>query len=92
MWSTSHAAFHCFANLLSKTIFSLQNQVEQNITLLQSKNDEIKDVLGRMENREEVAIDDAVVATAPLYKQSVLSVLKFFFFSLFSLYIVDWPC
>ena len=48
-----------------------QNEVERNITLLQEKDEEIKEVLAKMENREEVDIDDAVVPAAPLYRQSV---------------------
>ena len=46
-----------------------QNEVERNITILTEKNEEIKNVLTRMENREEVDIDEAVVPTAPLYRQ-----------------------
>ena len=37
--------------------------------MLKEKDVEIKEVLRKMENREEVNIDDAVVPTAPLYKQ-----------------------
>ena len=39
--------------------------VERNIRLLQEKDEEMKDALGKMENREEVSIDDAVQPTAP---------------------------
>jgi len=46
-----------------------QNDVERNIRLLQDKDAELKDALGKMENREELSIDDAVQPTAPLYKQ-----------------------
>ena len=49
--------------------FFLQNDVERNITILNEKNAEIKEILARMENREELDIDDAVVPTAPLYRQ-----------------------
>jgi hypothetical protein len=47
----------------------LQSQVEKNIQLLNDKNQEIEDTLRRMQNREEVAIDDVIVPAAPVYKQ-----------------------
>lgn len=47
----------------------LQNEVEKNIRLLREKDEEIKVILDKMENRDEVSIDEAVVPTAPLYKQ-----------------------
>ena len=50
-------------------LYISQNEVERNITILTEKNEEIKNVLSRMENREEVDIDEAVVPTAPLYRQ-----------------------
>jgi len=43
--------------------------VEKNIHLIQEKEDEMKVVLSKMENREQVDIDDTVQPTAPLYKQ-----------------------
>ena len=46
-----------------------QNEVEQNISLLRVKTEEITDVLQKMDNKEEVNIDDAVVPTTPLYRQ-----------------------
>ena len=46
-----------------------QNEVERNITLLQEKDDEIRDTLSKMEGREDVDIDDIVVPAAPLYRQ-----------------------
>lgn len=46
-----------------------QNEVEKNILLLREKDEEIKVILDKMENRDEVSIDEAVVPTAPLYKQ-----------------------
>lgn len=47
----------------------LQNEVEKNIRLLREKDEEIKVILDKMESRDEVSIDEAVVPTAPLYKQ-----------------------
>jgi len=46
-----------------------QNEVEHKITLLQEKNEELLAAIAKMENKEEVDIDEAVVPTAPLYKQ-----------------------
>ncbi|XP_006819298.1 tumor susceptibility gene 101 protein-like [Saccoglossus kowalevskii] len=46
-----------------------QIDVEKNIKLLTEKDDEIKKVLAKMENEEEINIDEAVVPTATLYKQ-----------------------
>lgn len=46
-----------------------QNEVEKNIRLLNEKDEEIKTILEKMENREDVNIDDVVIPTAPLYKQ-----------------------
>ncbi|XP_071943411.1 tumor susceptibility gene 101 protein-like isoform X2 [Antedon mediterranea] len=44
-------------------------EVEQNTALLMRKDEEIKQVLNKMEGQQEIDIDEAVVATAPLYKQ-----------------------
>ena len=50
----------------------IQNDVENNIRLLREKDEELRDALNKMENRScEVNIDDAVLPTAPLYKQWV---------------------
>ena len=46
-----------------------QNDVERNTSLLQEKNEEMTSVLARMENNDELDIDEAVTPTAPLYKQ-----------------------
>ena len=63
--------YHCLSQHRSHGPFFFfpQNEVERNITILTEKNEEIKNVLSRMENREEVDIDEAVVPTAPLYRQ-----------------------
>jgi ESCRT-I complex subunit TSG101 len=50
----------------------LQSDVERNTTLLQEKNEEMASVLSRMENNDDLDIDDAVTPTAPLYKQYVI--------------------
>ena len=55
---------------------TFQNDVERNIAVLTEKNEEIKNVLSRMENREQVDIDEAVVPTTPLYRQYVIWFLK----------------
>lgn len=46
-----------------------QVQLESNVQILHEKNDEMKNLLAKMENQEAVDIDEAVITTAPLYKQ-----------------------
>ena len=46
-----------------------QAEVETNITLLKQKTGEMTDVLQKIENKDDVKIDDAVVPTTPLYRQ-----------------------
>ena len=50
-------------------ILCVQNEVERNITILQEKDEEISEVVGKMEGKEDVNIDDVVVPAAPLYRQ-----------------------
>lgn len=52
---------------------SMQNEVEQNITVLQEKTEEVKASLEKLEGKEDLPIDDIVVPAAPLYRQSVHS-------------------
>ena len=52
---------------------SCQNVVEENIRQLRQKDDEIRDAVTKMESSEEVEIDDIIQPSAPLYKQSVIS-------------------
>jgi len=53
-----------------------QNVVEENIRQLRQKDDEIRDALTKMDSTEEVDIDDVIQPSAPLYKQSVNSLLS----------------
>ena len=53
---------------------SCQNVVEENIRQLRQKDDELRDSLTKMDSSEEVDIDDVIQPSAPLYKQSVISV------------------
>lgn len=46
-----------------------QSDVERTIMLLQEKDEEIQQVIQKMESRGEVNVDEAVVPSAPLYKQ-----------------------
>jgi len=48
-----------------------QNVVEENIRQLRQKDDEIRDVLTKIEVSEDVNIDEVIQPSAPLYKQSV---------------------
>ena len=50
-------------------VIYLQSEIGANITLLKQKDGEVKDTLSRLENQEQITIDDAVVTTAPLYRQ-----------------------
>jgi ESCRT-I complex subunit TSG101 len=47
----------------------LQSEIGANIILLKQKDGEVKETLSRLENQEQINIDDAVVTTAPLYRQ-----------------------
>lgn len=46
-----------------------QSDVEENVRQLQLKDEEIRDVLTKMESASDVNIDDAIQPSAPLYKQ-----------------------
>lgn len=46
-----------------------QTDLERNICILQEKNQEMKEINSRMENEKAIDVDEAVVTTAPLYKQ-----------------------
>ncbi|KAI0210696.1 hypothetical protein LSAT2_004542 [Lamellibrachia satsuma] len=46
-----------------------QSDVERSIMLLQEKDEEIQQVIQKMENRGDVNVDEAVIPSAPLYKQ-----------------------
>ncbi|CAE1304764.1 TSG101 [Acanthosepion pharaonis] len=52
-----------------KSLEQEKDEVEKNISILKEKNAELKEALNRMENQGELKIDDAVVTTAPLYRQ-----------------------
>ena len=49
--------------------FSFQNDVQSKISLLEQKNKEMTEMLSKLDNKDEVNIDDAVVPTAPIYRQ-----------------------
>ncbi|XP_053396804.1 tumor susceptibility gene 101 protein-like [Mercenaria mercenaria] len=46
-----------------------KSEIGANIVLLKQKDGEVKETLSRLENQEQIGIDDAVVTTAPLYRQ-----------------------
>lgn len=46
-----------------------QDEIERNIQILRASNSEVKDTILKMEGKQDGSIDDAVVTTAPLYKQ-----------------------
>lgn len=47
----------------------IQTEIDGNIQLLKQKDEEVKETLSRLENQDQLSIDDAVVTTAPLYRQ-----------------------
>eukprot|EP00916_Digyalum_oweni_P024185 GHVL01039995.1.p1 GENE.GHVL01039995.1~~GHVL01039995.1.p1 ORF type:complete len:447 (+),score=45.44 GHVL01039995.1:140-1480(+) len=57
---------------LEKMVKDLEQEkisIESNIILLRTKNDEVKDALQKMEQTDNLEIDEAVVTTTPLYRQ-----------------------
>ncbi|KAL4233571.1 hypothetical protein ACF0H5_008252 [Mactra antiquata] len=46
-----------------------KSEIDGNIQLLKDKDSEVKETLSRLENQSQLTIDDAVVTTAPLYRQ-----------------------
>ncbi|CAH1179304.1 unnamed protein product [Phaedon cochleariae] len=46
-----------------------KNDLDKNITLLQDKEQELDKAIERISNQESIDVDDAVITTAPLYKQ-----------------------
>lgn len=61
------------SNILVKFIWnfvlSSKTELESNIQVLRDKNEEMQEILSRLEGQESVDIDEVVVTTAPLYKQ-----------------------
>lgn len=73
---TSLASFDCiffmYGRLFSGTpfLFLPQADVDNDIKLLTQKNEEISEVVTKLEaNSDNLDIDEAVVTTAPLYNQ-----------------------
>lgn len=46
-----------------------QNELDRNITVLKDKEQELDKAIERLSNQESIDVDDAVITTAPLYKQ-----------------------
>ncbi|CAH1113155.1 unnamed protein product [Psylliodes chrysocephalus] len=46
-----------------------KNDLDKNITMLQDKEQELDKAIERISNEETIDVDDAVITTAPLYKQ-----------------------
>lgn len=46
-----------------------QNDLDKNITVLKDKEQELDKAIERLNNQEGIDVDDAVITTAPLYKQ-----------------------
>lgn len=59
---------------LDKIVTDLEKEkgdIDRNISLLRQKDGEVKDAIQKMEGNTEVDIDEAVVTTAPLFRQLV---------------------
>jgi len=56
---------------------SLQRDVEESIGQLQLKDHELRSVLSKIENSDEVNIDEVIQPSAPLYKQLVHTFVMF---------------
>ena len=52
-------------------VYMGQNNVEENIRQLRQKDDDIREVLTKVESSEDVNIDEVIQPSTPLYKQSV---------------------
>ncbi|KAF5294148.1 hypothetical protein FQA39_LY13519 [Lamprigera yunnana] len=50
-----------------------ENDLNKNITLLQDKEQEFDKAIERLSNQESIDVDDAVITTAPLYKQLLIA-------------------
>ena len=62
--------FFVYRRLFSTTLFFPQADVDNDIKLLTQKNEEISEVVTKLEaNSDNLDIDEAVVTTAPLYNQ-----------------------
>ncbi|KAK8782118.1 hypothetical protein V5799_016541 [Amblyomma americanum] len=48
-----------------------QAELEANLQNLRERNEELKELIRKMENQGAINVDEAVVTTAPLYKQLV---------------------
>lgn len=46
-----------------------ESELDSSIRILESKKDEMEEMVGKMEEGEEISCDEAVTATFPLYKQ-----------------------
>lgn len=47
----------------------VQNDLDKNITLLKDKEQELTSAIERLSGQDGIDVDDAVITTAPLYKQ-----------------------
>jgi len=59
---------HKLTNILAK-IKHEEEELDSNIRILESKKDEMEDMLEKMEEGDEISCDEAVNASFPLYKQ-----------------------
>lgn len=55
--------------MVIKTPCYAQTTVESSIIMLEDKSREVKEALQKMEDNDKLDVDEAVVTTAPLYRQ-----------------------
>lgn len=55
--------------VMVKELENEKGEIENNIKLLQDKDQEVKEVLQKLDNQDKLDIDEAVVTTTPLYRQ-----------------------
>lgn len=55
--------------VMVKELENEKMEIENNIKLLQDKDQEVKEVLQKLDNQDKLDIDEAVVTTTPLYRQ-----------------------
>ncbi|UYV76413.1 TSG101 [Cordylochernes scorpioides] len=68
----THDDLNTGKNKLDSILVSLQGEqtaMEKNLAIMKEKNQEMKDLISKLEGEEAMDLDEAVVTTAPLYKQ-----------------------
>lgn len=78
IYTSSGNNFYVFCATQYLVLLSFQKQLELNIVTMSYKEGEITELQQKIESQNEVSIDEAVVAPAPLYNQYVSYLFYFF--------------